>query len=61
VIHDIFNPFFTTKHSGTGLGLPICYRIVLNHGGDIHFHNRVGTGVRMVVTLPVRQDRAPAA
>ncbi len=54
VIHDIFNPFFTTKHSGTGLGLPICYRIMLNHGGDIHFHNRVGTGVRMVATLPVK-------
>ena len=62
VIHDIFNPFFTTKHSGTGLGLPICYRIMLNHGGDIHFHNRVGTGVRMVITLPISQspDRQPA-
>ncbi len=59
IIHDIFNPFFTTKHSGTGLGLPICYRIMLNHGGDIHFHNRVGTGVRMVITLPVKQSDRP--
>ncbi len=51
-IHDIFNPFFTTKHDGTGLGLPICHRIILNHQGDIRIHNREGKGVMVSVSLP---------
>jgi len=51
-IHDIFNPFFTTKHDGTGLGLPICHRIILNHQGNIRIHNREGKGVMVTVSLP---------
>ena len=51
-IHDIFNPFFTTKHDGTGLGLPICHRIILNHQGDIRIHNREGKGVLVSISLP---------
>lgn len=51
-IHDIFNPFFTTKHDGTGLGLPICHRIILNHQGDIRIHNREGKGVTVSISLP---------
>ncbi|MBN2704887.1 MAG: hypothetical protein JXR89_00435, partial [Deltaproteobacteria bacterium] len=51
-IHDIFNPFFTTKHDGTGLGLPICHRIIMNHQGEIRIHNRVGKGVMVSVSLP---------
>ena len=51
-IHDIFNPFFTTKHDGTGLGLPICHRIILNHQGNIRIHNREGKGVTVSVSLP---------
>ncbi|MBN2809531.1 MAG: hypothetical protein JXR80_08585 [Deltaproteobacteria bacterium] len=53
-IHDIFNPFFTTKHDGTGLGLPICHRIILNHQGDIRIHNREGKGVTVSISLPFR-------
>ncbi len=52
VIHDIFNPFFTTKHDGTGLGLPICHRIILNHQGEIRINNQVGRGVKVTITLP---------
>jgi len=51
-IHDIFNPFFTTKHDGTGLGLPICHRIILNHKGEIRIHNQVGRGIKVVISLP---------
>ncbi|MCD6292467.1 MAG: hypothetical protein J7M09_03295 [Deltaproteobacteria bacterium] len=51
-IHDIFNPFFTTKHDGTGLGLPICHRIILNHQGDIRIQNREDNGVKVTISLP---------
>jgi signal transduction histidine kinase len=53
VLNNIFNPFFTTKDSGTGLGLPISNRIVLNHGGKIIVNNRVGIGAQFKVILPV--------
>ena len=59
VIHDIFNPFFTTKHDGTGLGLPICHRIILNHQGNIRIHNREGEGVLVSVSLPFKHNEPP--
>ncbi len=58
-IHDIFNPFFTTKHDGTGLGLPICHRIILNHLGDIRIHNREGKGVMVSISLPFDHKAPP--
>ncbi len=51
---NIFNPFFTTKETGTGLGLPIANRIVTNHGGKIHVNNRPGIGVEFTVLLPMQ-------
>ena len=55
ILHDIFNPFFTTKECGTGLGLPISHRIVTNHGGRILVHNRPGIGAQFKVILPTHQ------
>ncbi len=55
-IHDIFNPFFTTKHDGTGLGLPICHRIILNHKGEIRIQNQVGRGVKVVISIPFKHS-----
>jgi len=49
---SIFNPFFTTKHRGEGLGLAVSYRIVRDHGGEIHVENRTGGGCRFTVILP---------
>ena len=51
-LSSIFNPFFTTKESGTGLGLPIANRIVINHGGKIHITNHPGVGVEFSVIVP---------
>ncbi|HEY5764987.1 MAG TPA: ATP-binding protein, partial [Candidatus Deferrimicrobiaceae bacterium] len=51
-VHNIFNPFFTTKPRGTGLGLPIVHAIVQKHGGTIHLDNREGEGVVFSVFLP---------
>ncbi len=50
----IMNPFFTTKPTGlgTGLGLPICYRIIEKHGGALTFRNREGGGAEFTASLP---------
>jgi hypothetical protein len=53
VVHNIFNPFFTTKGWGTGLGLAICHRIVDGHGGVIEVDNKPGRGVTFTLKLPV--------
>ena len=52
----VFEPFFTTKSRGTGLGLPICRRIVEAHGGAIEFQSQPGRGARVTVSLPIRQN-----
>ncbi|MHC4471514.1 MAG: ATP-binding protein, partial [Planctomycetota bacterium] len=50
----IFKPFFTTKHKGTGLGLPIARKIVEAHGGTIRVSSRRGGGIRVEILFPVR-------
>lgn len=50
---QIWNPFFSTKPEGTGLGLPICQRIVAEHRGRITITNREDSGARVVIELPV--------
>jgi signal transduction histidine kinase len=48
----IFLPFFTTKPSGTGLGMSIVKKIVDLHGGDIHVESEPGQGTRVRISLP---------
>jgi len=48
----IFLPFFTTKPSGTGLGMAIVKKIVDLHGGDITLDSSPGRGTRVRITLP---------
>jgi two-component system nitrogen regulation sensor histidine kinase GlnL len=49
----IFAPFFTTKTSGTGLGLAVSERLVAQHGGTIRIESEPGRGTRVRVRLPV--------
>jgi signal transduction histidine kinase len=49
----IFTPYFTTKESGTGLGLPIVERIVNDHGGSIWFNSAEGVGTTFFIDLPI--------
>lgn len=49
----IFTPFYTTKADGNGLGLPICQKIVTDHGGQLHFIDRTEGGTIAKVLLPL--------
>jgi signal transduction histidine kinase len=55
----IYDPFFTTKVKGTGLGLGIVRKIVDAHDGRIDLHSSPDTGTRFRVTLPVASTSAP--
>jgi len=52
----IFEPYFTTRRKGTGLGLPIVKRIVENHLGEILLNSVVGQGTTATVTLPIIEN-----
>lgn len=57
----IFNPFFTTKKHGTGLGLPITNSIVMRHKGVLEVNNNIGEGVTFTVRLHFINDGGPSA
>jgi signal transduction histidine kinase len=52
-LESIFNPFFTTKPDGVGLGLAICSKIVDEHGGHITVESSAGEGSVFHVVLPL--------
>lgn len=54
----IFEPFYTTKAGGTGLGLPIARRIVEEHGGHITVESHEGAGTCFTVSIPVHSNTA---
>ena len=52
VLEHAFIPFFTTKSSGTGIGLSLCRQIILKHGGTIRVESEEGKGTTFIITLP---------
>lgn len=54
-LSHIFDPFFSTKDSGTGLGLPITHGIIADHGGTIAVQSEVGKGTTFVLTFPMEK------
>lgn len=55
-IPKIFNPFFTTKAQGMGVGLPICKRFVEIHDGSINVESKEGEGSIFTVKLPIQRN-----
>ncbi|MGD2011130.1 MAG: response regulator, partial [Desulfobacterales bacterium] len=53
---NIFDPYFTTKENGSGLGLATAYAIITKHDGFITVESEVGTGATVVMYLPGAQD-----
>jgi len=53
----LFQPYFTTKSSGSGLGLLIVRRIVRGHGGEIEIESNEGKGIRFTIHLPYGDKR----
>jgi PAS domain S-box-containing protein len=60
VLPKLFRPFFTTKAKGTGLGLAVVQKIIVQHGGQVEVRNRPGGGAEFIVTLPLPR-RVPEA
>ncbi|MDP3297495.1 MAG: ATP-binding protein [Thermodesulfovibrionia bacterium] len=48
----IFDPFFSSKHGGVGLGLTLCYGIIVSHGGTIEVKSKLKKGTIFTVSLP---------
>jgi len=49
----IFDPFYTATKGGIGLGLPISYRIMKQHGGSIDVESKIGVGTTVILKLPI--------
>ncbi|RJQ45174.1 MAG: PAS domain S-box protein [Nitrospiraceae bacterium] len=54
-LKNIFNPFFTTKPQGTGLGLAVTHKIIQEHGGKIKVESAVGSGSAFRIYLPLER------
>lgn len=56
-VSRVFEPYYSTKKTGSGLGLLIVHRIVRDHGGEVEFRSREGSGTEVTVHLPRAERR----
>ena len=55
-VSRVFEPYFTTKVTGTGLGLTMVYKVIKEFGGEIEVDSIVGEGTTFKITLPIPQS-----
>jgi hypothetical protein len=60
VLNNIFNPFFTTRDKGVGLGLSIVQKIISYHKGIIEARNNLERGVTFTIRLPIHRNGMPS-
>jgi signal transduction histidine kinase/ActR/RegA family two-component response regulator len=60
-INKIFDPYYTTKEKGSGLGLATSYSIIKKHGGIIEVHSEPGAGTTFTIYLPASDKDMPTA
>ncbi len=59
-VKKIFEPFYSNRANGTGLGLAVSYGIIENHQGDIRVFSEPGKGTRFKIELPIMAEKADA-
>ena len=57
-MRNVFEPFYTTKSQGLGLGMPFASKIIERHGGSVSLESRVNEGTLIKISLPVEGERA---
>ncbi|MCE1248312.1 MAG: PAS domain S-box protein [Firmicutes bacterium] len=60
ILPKIFDPYFTTKQKGSGIGLAVCYSIIKKHNGYITVESEVGKGSAFHFYLPAVPEKAPS-
>ena len=60
-LDKVFDPYFTTKQRGSGLGLAVTYSIIRNHGGHISLESALGKGTTFRLYLPATDKKLPVA
>jgi len=56
-LNQIFDPFFSTKEQGSGLGLSIVYKLVESHRGEIRVESKEGKGTKFIIILPQKRGK----
>jgi PAS domain S-box-containing protein len=57
LLDRIFDPYFTTKHEGSGLGLAVCHSIISKHDGSLRVISELGVGTIFTIYLPAEKDK----
>jgi two-component system, NtrC family, sensor kinase len=57
-ISNLFDPFYTTKSSGTGLGLALSYGILKQHQAEIHVESTMGKGSKFILDFPIPENKS---
>jgi signal transduction histidine kinase len=56
-ITNVFEPFYTTRAQGLGLGMPYAKKVIEQHQGSIHVESQVGIGTRVEIELPITESK----